>query len=174
MFKLVDRERLKTPQDRSLWESLKVRKPARLAAMIDRQLQGTTATAVLAGAETWSRPWVRYEIARSLVRGNGLLTVFIDGCKCPREGFSYRGHNPLSFIALGWDNRIYELNANGVWVLYSKITETVTSWPKWLARPDRNYCMPLDVGTLAYDWISGNGRANLVHWTNLAAIAAGK
>jgi hypothetical protein len=141
--------------------------------MIDKGLEGTTATVVVAGYETWSREWVRYEIARSLARGNGLVTVFIDGCECPNTGFNPRGPNPLSFMAVGWNNRIYEKNAWGEWVPYSKINEEI-SWPKWLQRPMPNHLMPLDRCADARDWIQNDGRQNLVHWTHAAALAAGK
>lgn len=38
-------------------------------------LQNSTVTCVLVGAETTLRRWVRYEIFRSFIRGNGLLAV---------------------------------------------------------------------------------------------------
>lgn len=169
----TDKERLPTPQDKSLWEKAKDTNPGRLRLMIIRGLVGTTVTTVLAGAQTWERPWVRYEIARSLFKGNGLLTVHIDGCECPRDGFGQRGHNPLDFMALGWDRRIYELDEYDNWVLYDKLTQKVATWPRWLARPKIGYAMPLSASAPEYDWINDNGRGNLVHWTHDAAKAAG-
>lgn len=169
-----DRERLPTPRDRSLWESRKTTNPAALAAMINRGLSGTTVTAVLAGYETWQREWVRYEIARSLARSNGLLTVYLDGCQCPNEGFAPPGPNPLSFIALGWNLRIYEQDPWGNWILYSKIRERLPAWPKWLPRASQGRVMPLSEGAPAFDWINDNGRYNLVRWTDEAAAAAGR
>lgn len=172
VIRQADRERT-TVIDRSLWEKVKRTNPAALAMMIRRGLANTTTTVVLAGDETWQREWVRYEIAYSLARGNGLMTVYIDGCQCPRDGFCPRGPNPLSFLALGWNQRLYEQNAWGEWVPYAKHTKPV-AWPRWLPRPDRGYVMPLDQGTLAYDWIDDDGRQNLIHWAHAAALAAGK
>ncbi|WP_082396376.1 TIR domain-containing protein [Sphingopyxis macrogoltabida] len=57
-----------------------------------------SATCVLVGTETWSREWVRYEISRSLARGNGLVAVHIDKCECPRTGFSLAGFNALAAV----------------------------------------------------------------------------
>jgi hypothetical protein len=168
-----DKGRNLTPRDRSLWERMKRTNPANLKNVIGAGLNGTSVTCVLAGFETWSREWVRFEIAQSLVRGNGLLTVFIDGCKCPNEGYGVRGENPLAFMALGWDNRIYELTANG-WFQYGKITDRLTSWPSWLPRPSSGRVMPLSSGTSAFDWIYDDGLRNLIRWTNAAALAAGK
>ena len=172
-IRATDKGRNLTPRDRSLWESVKRTNPANLKRVINAGLGGTSTTCVLAGYETWSRPWVRYEIARSLMRGNALLTVHIDGCKCPREGYGMRGSNPLAAMALGWDNRIYE-HCGGQWVIYSEIECKVPGWPKWLPRPFEGRVMPLDRGAPAYDWITDDGFNNLIRWTNLAAIRAGK
>lgn len=174
VFQPNDRERFRTPQDKSLWEKAKNTNPGALKLMIMRGLAGTTVTCVLAGEHTWSRPWVRYELARSLLKGNGLLTVHIDGCECPNNGFGRRGPNPFSYLALGLDRRIYELNFWGEWVLYDKISQKVEAWPKWLSRPKPRYVMPLDTGTAEYDWINDKGRENLLHWTDAAAKAAGR
>lgn len=169
----TDTGRQLTPEDRSLWEKMKRTNPLALRRMIDSRVNGTTVTCVLAGFEAWSREWVRYEIARSLVRGNGLLTVFIDGCKCPREGFAARGPNPLDQIALGWDQRIYEWRDGGFY-LYDKITERLSSWPLWLPRPPEGQAMQLSRGACAYDWMAHDGFNNLIAWTNAAALNAGR
>ncbi len=169
-----DRERFRTPQDKSLWEKAKNTNPNALKLMIIRALTGTTVTIVLAGENTWERPWVRFEIARSLLKGNGLLTVYIDGCECPRNGFGRRGPNPLSYLALGLNRRIYELDVRGDWVPYDKISQRLETWPKWLAPPKPGYVTPLDTGTMAYDWINDNGRENLLRWTHAAAVSAGR
>lgn len=172
-IRATDKGRNLTPRDRSLWESVKRTNPANLKRVINTGLSGTSVTCVLAGYETWSREWVRYEIARSLMRGNALLTVYIDGCKCPRDGFGLRGSNPLAAMALGWDNRIYE-HRGGEWVVYVGIEGTVPAWPKWLPRPSEGQVMPLNKGAPAYDWILDDGYNNLIHWVNLCALRAGK
>lgn len=170
----TDKQRFLTPQDKSLWEKAKNTNFGALKFMIARGMAGTTVTAVLAGEHTWERPWVRYEIARSLLKGNGLLTVHIDGCQCPRNGFGRRGPNPLDFVALGLNRQVYELNASGIWVPYDKLSTRLTAWPKWLPRPSPRHVMPLSWGAPEYDWIKDNGRENLVHWTHDAAKAAGR
>ena len=159
-------------RDRSLWEKVRRTDEANLKRVINAGLNGTTVTCVLAGYGTWSREWVRYEIARSIFCNKGLLTVFIDGCKCPRAGYGGRGYNPLDFIALGWDNRIYE-QISGEWYLYDKITTKVPIWPRWLTTPSQGRCMPLSNNAPSYDWIDDGGK-NLIRWTNRAAVAAGK
>ncbi|MDR2203187.1 MAG: TIR domain-containing protein [Nitrososphaerota archaeon] len=48
---------------------------------IDKQLEGTSVTVVLIGTETLSRPFVQYEIFKSLKRENGVIGVHISGIK---------------------------------------------------------------------------------------------
>ncbi len=48
---------------------------------IDKQLEGTTVTVVLIGANTNRSRWVKYEIEQSIKRGNGILTIDISKIK---------------------------------------------------------------------------------------------
>ena len=63
--------------DASLWEETKRAGPDAVQALIEDGLNGTSVTVVLIGAETAERPWVKYEIKRSIERGNGLIGVRI-------------------------------------------------------------------------------------------------
>ncbi|WP_069997902.1 TIR domain-containing protein [Cellulosilyticum sp. I15G10I2] len=45
---------------------------------IDGQLNGTSVTVVLIGADTLNRPFVQYEICKSLERNNGIVGVHIN------------------------------------------------------------------------------------------------
>jgi len=48
---------------------------------INSQLEGTSVTVVLIGAETSEREWVKYEIKKSYERGNGILGMYIHKLK---------------------------------------------------------------------------------------------
>lgn len=48
---------------------------------IDNQLNGTSVTVVLVGANTDKSKWLKYEIEQSIARGNGILTVDISKIK---------------------------------------------------------------------------------------------
>ncbi len=48
-----------------------------IKAWIDKQLEGTTVTVVLVGANTHKSRWVKYEIEQSIAKGNGILTIDI-------------------------------------------------------------------------------------------------
>lgn len=63
--------------DKSLWEEAKKQGPLAIKRMINIGLDGSSVTCVLIGQHTWQRPWVRYEILKSLARGNGILGVRI-------------------------------------------------------------------------------------------------
>ena len=76
-----------------------------------------TVTCVLIGAHTWQDRWVRYEIARSVERGNGLFAVRISGIADPStHQKTAAGWNPLAYVGVGklkdGDYLLYE-NMNG-------------------------------------------------------------
>lgn len=48
-----------------------------IKSWIDNQLDGTSVTVVLVGANTHKSKWVKYEIEQSIARGNGILTIDI-------------------------------------------------------------------------------------------------
>lgn len=67
--------------DAADFEKVKRQGDAAIKRWIDSQLQGTSVTAVLVGAETCSSRWVKYEIEQSIARGNGLLGIDISKIK---------------------------------------------------------------------------------------------
>lgn len=69
---------------------------------IDQQLDGTSVTVVLIGAETASRPYVQYEIKRSYERGNRLLGIWLNNVKDAMGNTAWwRGPNPFSEVIIG-------------------------------------------------------------------------
>jgi hypothetical protein len=88
--------------DSSLWESRKLEGDEAEKRLIRDGVCYTSAVCVLAGSDTWERRWVRYEIARAIIDGRGLLTIHLNSirhhvAKTPHA----RGYNPLSFMAIG-------------------------------------------------------------------------
>ena len=88
--------------DKAGWESIKRQGDQAVKNWIDNQIQGTSVTVVLIGAETASRKWVQYEIIKTCERKNGLIGIYIDGLKNFAGQTDYRGRNP--FDSLGFDN----------------------------------------------------------------------
>lgn len=64
---------------------------------IDEQLKGTSATIVLIGSETLTRPYVQYEICESLKRGNAVIGVYIHRIK-DLKGFTSTACNRHTII----------------------------------------------------------------------------
>jgi len=72
-------------------------KPA-IHRWIDDNLHGTSVTVVCIGAETAQREYVRYEIQKSLDRGNGLLGVRIRNVKNMTGQMDASGANPFQLF----------------------------------------------------------------------------
>ena len=81
--------------DAASWEEVKRRGEDAIHRWIDRQLDGTSVTVVLIGAETSERPYVGYEIKRSYEKGNGLVGVYIHNIRDSNGRTDSRGANPF-------------------------------------------------------------------------------
>jgi len=67
--------------DAADFEKLKKQGDTAIQNWIDNQLDGTSVTVVLVGEKTCSSRWVKYEIEKSIERGNGLLGIDISKIK---------------------------------------------------------------------------------------------
>lgn len=67
--------------DAAEWEEIKKKGQEAIKRWIDKQLEGTSVTVVLIGAETSSREWVKYEIKESHKKGNGIIGIYIHNLK---------------------------------------------------------------------------------------------
>jgi len=169
--------------DSSLWESKKLEGPEAVKRLIREGVEHTSAICVLIGSQTWSRRWVRYEIARAIVDGRGLLAVHINSLA---HHITRRpdapGFNPLSYMAVGKAQgvglfsipqyHLYERTANG-WDRYADYTSAVTL-PSWVADPAPGYVTPLGRSAITYDYVAQNGHQNVGIWVDAAAKAAGR
>src|SRR5262249_48594995 len=146
--------------------------------LIREGVEYTSAVCVLIGTETWLRQWVRYEMARAIIDGRGLLGVHLNSIrhhvtKTPHT----RGHNPLDFMAVGKvrehalkQPRYYLFEklaiSNGFggyewqWHRYRDYSLAV-SLPQWLRDPAEGYVTPLSENAPVYDYIAGNGHQNI-------------
>jgi hypothetical protein len=179
---------LEVPQshyDRSLWENSKRTNPESLKDLIRDGVKNTSVICVLIGSDTWSRPWVRYEIARSVIDGKGLLAVDINSINHHKDRYPHPlGPNPLAYLAVGKMQdgtfRLFERNAhllNGQWQWswdrYADYTLAVPL-PKYLPAAATGYVTPLDHGAYRYDARRDDVWKNMTAWLNLAAARAGR
>lgn len=81
--------------DASLWEEAKKKSPDALKRLINDALQNTSVTVVLIGSHTNDRPWVKYELERSIARGNGIVAVRVNKIKNFQGQMTRQGVNPL-------------------------------------------------------------------------------
>src|ERR1700730_16934673 len=73
-----------------------------LKRLIREGVDYTSAVCVLIGTSTWTRRWVRYEVARGVIDGRGLLAVHINGIRHHQTKMpNPSGLNPLEFMAVG-------------------------------------------------------------------------
>jgi hypothetical protein len=175
--------------DRSLWESVQRKNPEGLKSLIQRGMEHASVVCVLVGTQTWSRPWVRYEIARSVIEKRGLLAVHINGLRHHHRLTSdANGDNPLDYIGVGCPKRgvyyLYEHVSRPVvqygqmtwqwqWQKYSKFTMPV-SVPKYMLAPAEGKVIPLSAATAIYDYVGGRGHENIGRWIDTAALGAGR
>jgi hypothetical protein len=103
--------------DRSLWEETKQKSRRTLEKLICDGLDGTSVTAVLIGSQTASRPWVKYEIQQSIMRGNALLGIHINTVLDRNRRTSRRGRVPARLNEHGAPLHVWS-NAKefGTWI----------------------------------------------------------
>lgn len=173
--------------DSSLWESRKLDGPEALKKLIREGVQYTSAVCVLIGSETWGRRWVRYEIARAIIDGRGLLAVHLNSIRHHKTLTPHtRGSNPLDYMGIGKPTAagpyfIYEKNIvpDGFggwryeWQRYGDYTNSV-SLPNWLSAPATGFIAVLSANAKVYDYIAGDGHKNIGSWIDLAASEVGR
>lgn len=162
--------------DSSVFEASKKESDDALKTFLRKGLENTSVTCVLAGTDTWSRRWVRYEIARSVIKGNGLLTVFIHGVQNKDKAISTKGADPLAQMGLyRTDRGIYLAEwKDGKWVAYADYTLAIPEGDLWFPAPKTNSVVQLSTHCLSYDFTGQDGRKNIGGWIETAAGMAGR
>lgn len=86
--------------DAVAWEEIRRKGDIAIQNWIKKQLEGTTVTVALIGAETSDRPWVDYEIRESWKRGNAIIGLYIHNVKDQESKTDTQGDNPLDNVVL--------------------------------------------------------------------------
>jgi Thoeris protein ThsB, TIR-like domain len=137
-------------------------------------LQNSTVTCVLVGTRTALSRWVRYEIFRSFIRGNGLLAVRIHTIPDFNKLQSVKGSNPFDNLAFTVDGdilRFKEYMKSG-WQLARDVGFMQLSDVAYGLHGKTNHTF----STLfpVYDWKGDDGYKNLGVWIEAAARRAGR
>ena len=91
--------------DAADFEEVKRKGDTAIKNWIDKQLEGTSVTVVLVGEKTCSSRWVKYEIKKSIERGNGLLGIDVSKIKDLQGNTSERcGKIPEGYKFYLWNN----------------------------------------------------------------------
>ncbi len=108
-------------RDASIWEESKEKQVSTIKKLIDSELMGSSVTCVLIGSETYSRRFVRYEIAKSFEMKKGQLGVGINWIKDNKGEIKFwPGENPFDYLKLKIDKggkiiSLFELRDDG-WI----------------------------------------------------------
>ena len=97
-------------RDASLWEKAKKKGDKEIKRMIDRGLENTSVTVVCVTRGTASRKYIKYEIEKSLERGNGLVAVRIHHLKDQNRKTGSKGAIPSQIKANGFKAYKYTNN----------------------------------------------------------------
>lgn len=84
--------------DAAGWEKVKKQGDEAIKQWINGHMKGTSVTAVLIGAKTSTRKWVRYEVKKSHEEGKGLLGVYIHNIKDENGHTDTQGENTFGEI----------------------------------------------------------------------------
>lgn len=162
--------------DSSVFEASKKDSDESLKRFLREGLKNTSVTCVLSGKDTWRRRWVRYEIARSIIKGNGLLTVDIGGVRDKDQMTSEKGPDPLSAMGLyRTDQGIFLAEwSGGKWVAYKDYIRAIPEKDLWFDLPKTRSVVALAKHFMRYDFVAQNGRKNLGGWIEVAAGQAGR
>jgi hypothetical protein len=151
--------------DASIWE--KARRFGNLKRLINGALDGTSVTCVLVGSQTYVRPWVRYEIVRSIYRGNRTFAVHINGIRCKNQNVKPYGPNPFDYLAVRYSKdgtRVEILEySGGKWIRYADHA----GYQLERAAPEFRRGKAFKLSQLSYPvycWSRNDGYKNFASW----------
>ena len=154
--------------DASIWETARRQGDVSLKRLINEALQNTSNTCVLIGSQTYARPWVRYEILKSFIKGNYIFGVHINGIKDKYGNTKSLGPNPFDYIGATFSDNgetitLWE-TSSGEWVRYDKIENSASHTIPQVSQEFRGKGFKLSSFYNAYDWILEDGYRNFSSW----------
>lgn len=162
-------------KDSSIWEEAKEKGVKKIKELIDNCLVGTSVTCILTGSETYNRRFVRYEIVKSFAAKKGLLSVGINWIKDKNGNTKFwPGENPFEYLKFQISedgSTIYFYEYNGGWVPYKDLASTKN---QHFTEDDFGKTYRFDRFFYAYSYDWNNGKDNLIHWVEKAAVQMGR
>jgi hypothetical protein len=152
--------------DASVWESAKRTSELAVKRLINGAIQNTTVTCVLIGSETFKRRWVRYEIMKSIGKGNKIFGVHINGILGKDEKIKSLGPSPFDYLSYEFSENgnkllLYE-EIRGKWADYGDLSSyslaTIAPQNKWGKWYRLSSIYPV------YNWVKDGGYNNCANW----------
>ena len=157
--------------DASIWETAKRTSPLAVKRLINKEVQNTTVTVVLIGSETYSRRWVRYEIIKSMWKGNYTFGVHINRIKGKDGRVKALGPNPFDSLGYKYSDdgkRLYPYEyKNGRWVQYGDYDPYPVKTTASQVKRGKFYKLSLD--RPVYNWVADDGFNNFAKWVEKGA-----
>ncbi len=117
-------------------------------------------------SNTYARRWVRYEIVRSMTKGNLILGVHINKIKDKHGKTKQLGPNPFNYLGYKYSNdgtrvSLYE-GKNGRWVKYQDYEPYKLKTSIDQSKRGKFYKLSSDYDT--YNWVTDDGFLNFSKW----------
>ena len=157
--------------DASLWEQTRRKGKDSLKRLINEGLKNTSATCVLVGSQTFVRPWVRYEVLKSIKKGNKVLGVHINGIPDKSKKTKNLGINPFNYLGLKYSADGYRLTMyeykNSCWSTYTEVGGSSSYiLSKQAPLEKRGKFFKLSTFYPTYLWNKNNGYKNFTKWVD--------
>lgn len=152
--------------DASIWEDTKKKGVPSIKRLINGGLENTSVTVVLIGSQTYTRRWVRYEIMKSMQKGNKLLGVHINGIPDKNKHTKSLGPNPFDYLGYTYSTggKILHLHEWKIskWVKYGDLDSyTLKTQAK---QNERGKFYKLSAKRPTYDWVKDLGYYSFSIW----------
>ena len=154
--------------DASVWESARKTGEESLKRLINNALKNTSVTCVLIGTETHARPWVRYEIMKSLRMGKWICGVHINSIKGKDGRVKTLGKNPFEDLMISYSTRgqmaqLQERSGSG-WRTFDKIERGNVFPVAQVPRKFHGRRVQLSELFPVYDWGQNDGYNKFPSW----------
>ena len=163
--------------DSSAFEKAKNENPESLKRFLKKEMEGSSVVCALVGAETATRPWVRFELHQAVWDGRGLLGIRIHTIQDFNRTTASFGKNPFDVLGVYVaEQKMYLIertSVNDQWTYTSHFQKQVL--PKWVygkALPSPGSHALSNFFPL-HSW-SINSHSQIGGWIEAAAIGAGR
>jgi len=148
-----------------IWEAAARGGDDSIKKLIDTQIQTSSASVVLIGTNTYDQRWVKYEIFRSMRKGNKLLGIHINGIEGRDGRGKPLGPNPFSYLGFAYSAEGTEIipheYRDEVWAPFTDIPPYKV---KQVPEQHRNKIITLTKIAKTYNWVSDKGALNFPQW----------